>query len=371
MTSTFTPNKTLELPGFNDYVNSWNTPVNADFTAIDTALGGVTNLNVTAVSGDVTLSTSQYRPIQIIISGTLTANVRYLVPASVGGQWTVTNSTTGAFTLTIASAAGGSNITLPSGTTIVSCDGTAGGMRLSISNAVNVVNTFSAGTTGLTPASATSGAVTLAGTLAVANGGTGLTTAPTNGQVLIGNGTGYTLSAITAGAGITITNGAGSIIVTATAQQPFAAGTVIVFGQTSAPTGWTKITAYNNAALRIVSGAASSGGSVDFTTAFASQAVSGSIGSTTDTGSVGSTTLSTAQMPSHTHNTYIFSGCGGGGAYGPNGDTGNPTGYPTAATGGGVSHNHSLTMNAHSHSFSGTAINLAVKYVDVIFASKD
>jgi hypothetical protein len=35
------------------------------------------------------------------------------------------------------------------------------------------VSTFSAGTTGLTPASATSGAVTLAGTLAVANGGTG------------------------------------------------------------------------------------------------------------------------------------------------------------------------------------------------------
>ena len=371
MTSTFTPNKTLELPGFNDYVNSWNTPVNADFTAIDTALGGVTNLNVTALSGDVTLSTSQYRPIQIIISGTLTANVRYLVPASVGGQWTVTNSTTGAFTLTIASAAGGSNITLPSGTTMVSCDGTAGGMRLSITNTSSVVNTVSGGTTGLTPASATSGAVTLAGTLAVANGGTGLTTAPTNGQVPIGNGTGYTLSAITAGAGITITNGAGSIIITATAQQPFAAGTVIVFGQTSAPTGWTKITAYNNAALRIVSGAASSGGSVDFTTAFASQAVSGSIGSTTDTGSVGSTTLSTAQMPSHTHNTYVFPGCFGGGAYGQNGDTGLTTGNPTAATGGGGSHNHSLTMNSHTHSFSGTAINLAVKYVDVIFASKD
>ena len=38
------------------------------------------------------------------------------------------------------------------------------------------VTTFNGGTTGLTPASATSGAITLAGTLAVANGGTGLTT---------------------------------------------------------------------------------------------------------------------------------------------------------------------------------------------------
>ena len=131
MTSTFTPNKNLELPGFNDYVDSWNTPVNADFTAVDTALGGVTNLNATAASGDVTLTSTQYRPLQIIISGTLTANVRYLIPSSVGGQWTVTNSTSGAFTVKIASAAGGSDITLPSGTTMVSCDGTSGGMRLS------------------------------------------------------------------------------------------------------------------------------------------------------------------------------------------------------------------------------------------------
>lgn len=213
MVSTYTPNKNLELPGYNDYVDSWNTPVNADFTAVDTALGGVTTFNVTAVSGDVTLTSTQYRPFQIVISGTLSANVRYLIPAGVGGQWTVTNSTSGAFTLSIASAAGGSNITLPIGTTIVSCDGTATGMRLSISNTANVVSTFSAGTTGLTPSSATGGAVTLAGTLAVANGGTGLTAAPDNGQIDIGNGTGFTRTTLTAGAGITITNGAGSIII--------------------------------------------------------------------------------------------------------------------------------------------------------------
>ena len=50
------------------------------------------------------------------------------------------------------------------------------------------VTTFSAGTTGLTPSSATSGAVTLAGTLNVANGGTGLTSL-TSGNVPYGNGT--------------------------------------------------------------------------------------------------------------------------------------------------------------------------------------
>ena len=39
------------------------------------------------------------------------------------------------------------------------------------------------------------------------------TTAPTNGQIPIGNGTDYTAATITAGAGITVTNGAGSITV--------------------------------------------------------------------------------------------------------------------------------------------------------------
>jgi hypothetical protein len=45
------------------------------------------------------------------------------------------------------------------------------------------VTTFSAGTTGFTPSTATSGAITLAGTLATTNGGTGLTTFTANGVV--------------------------------------------------------------------------------------------------------------------------------------------------------------------------------------------
>lgn len=52
-----------------------------------------------------------------------------------------------------------------------------------------------------------------AGTVAVARGGTGLGTTPTNGQLLIGNGTNYTLAGITAGNGVSVTNGAGSITV--------------------------------------------------------------------------------------------------------------------------------------------------------------
>ena len=51
----------------------------------------------------------------------------------------------------------------------------AGTVKLLASNAASApVTTFSGGTTGLTPSTATSGAVTLAGTLAPANGGTGV-----------------------------------------------------------------------------------------------------------------------------------------------------------------------------------------------------
>lgn len=51
------------------------------------------------------------------------------------------------------------------------------------------VTSFSAGTTGLTPATGTTGAITLAGTLGVANGGTNSTATPTAGGSVYGTGT--------------------------------------------------------------------------------------------------------------------------------------------------------------------------------------
>jgi hypothetical protein len=57
---------------------------------------------------------------------------------------------------------------------------------------------------------------TTASTVAVANGGTGVTTTPTNGQLLIGNGTGYTVANLTAGTGVSISNSAGGISISAT-----------------------------------------------------------------------------------------------------------------------------------------------------------
>lgn len=45
----------------------------------------------------------------------------------------------------------------------------------------------------------------------VINGGTGLGIIPTNGQLLVGNGTGYTLKTLTAGTGISVTNSPSAI----------------------------------------------------------------------------------------------------------------------------------------------------------------
>ena len=143
---------------------------------------------------------------------------------------------------------------------------------------------------------------------------------------------------------------------------PFLSGTTMLFIQASAPAGWTKVTTYNDYALRIVSGSGgASGGSVAFSSAFVN-------------GNAGSTTLSTSQIPAHSHALYGSTDAtnsvganystsrsisGFNGAAGLGYVTNAPTGGAQYVqnTGGGGSHTHSLS--------------LAVNYVDAIIATKD
>jgi hypothetical protein len=60
--------------------------------------------------------------------------------------------------------------------------------------------------------------------LSVQSGGTGLSTTPTNGQLLIGNGVGYTLNPLTPGAGISVANAAGAITVANTGVLSWSGG---------------------------------------------------------------------------------------------------------------------------------------------------
>jgi hypothetical protein len=72
--------------------------------------------------------------------------------------------------------------------------------------------------------------------IGTAYGGTGLTATPTNGQLAIGNGTGYTLANLTAGTNVSISNTAGGITISAT---PAAGGTVQSVDGSGGTTGLT------------------------------------------------------------------------------------------------------------------------------------
>lgn len=268
--------------------------------------------------------------------------------------------------------------------------------------------------------------------LAVADGGTGASTLTAN-NVLLGNGTSAVQFVAPGSSGNVLTSNGTTW--TSAAAAAFDSGTVMLFAQTSAPTGWTKDTTnYNNSGLRVVTGTASTGGSVDFTTAFASKAVTGTVTVTASTGqtaapgstgqttaagnisvstgqtaapvSIGNTTLTTPQIPSHSHTVVIYRGspgsnasnnfqvsgnnlnavnaipatatanAGGGGSHTHPGSGGQHA-HPASGTFTGTAHSHPFTGGQHAHpvsapaSFSGTAINLAVKYVDVIRATKN
>jgi len=139
-------------------------------------------------------------------------------------------------------------------------------------------------------------------------------------------------------------------------------GSVMLFYQNAAPTGWTLVTTQNNKALRVVSSAGGvAGGTTSFSSVFANQTPT----ITTSGLSAGATTLTTAQIPAHTHT---------GGVVGPSFCYPNFTACAysgiavtnTGSTGGGGSHTHSILGTATS-----TAITLNVQYIDIILASKN
>ena len=138
-------------------------------------------------------------------------------------------------------------------------------------------------------------------------------------------------------------------------------GSVMLFYQSAAPTGWTQVTTLNDYALRIVSGTGgATGGSTAFSTVFSNQTPTINVSGL----SAGATTLSTAQMPSHTHP----SGSGTGSCASPYGSVSAQSNsqFNTGSTGGGGSHTHSISGSASS-----SAITLNVQYANIIICSKN
>lgn len=141
----------------------------------------------------------------------------------------------------------------------------------------------------------------------------------------------------------------------------FPSGTVMLFGQSSAPVGWTRKADWaDNAMLCFAaSGAIGSGGSAD------PQAVHTHAGPS-HVHSTQSHTLTIAEIPSHTHTYYQKTGW----AYAQSAGSqyGNPVEATSGAAGGGNAHSHGNTGTSGT---GNTGANAAPKYQEVIAATKD
>jgi hypothetical protein len=338
MASTYS-NLKIELMGTGENAGTWGNVTNANLgIAIEQAL--VETATVTFASANVTLTLTDTnaaqnaRALRLNLTGT-TAGARDLIVPAIQKPYIINNGTADTVTVKVSGQTG---VAVPSGAS-----------HLLYNNGTDVVNGLNR--------------------ISVVSGGTGTNTLTAN-SVILGNTT-SNVKFVSPGTSGNVLTSNGSAWISQGASD-FDSGTVAVFNQTDAPTGWTKNTSTGDEhALRIVTGSASTGGSVNFTTAFASQTPTGSVSVSSVSASAGSTTLSTPQIPSHSHPLGAASGnansnIGGGtmaGTLSPVVSTGN--------TGGGGSHDHPFSLSSGSGTFSGNAINLAVKYIDLIRATKN
>ncbi len=162
----------------------------------------------------------------------------------------------------------------------------------------------------------------------------------------------------------------------------FTSGTLMLFQQTAAPLGWTKQTTHNDKALRVVSGAASSGGSTVFSSVMASRAPTGNVSVAGHTLTLAETPIhdhggSTAGVGDHTHGMLLGQLDTPHVLNGPivnsdnlnDGGTG-PT-QPAGAHAHGISSAGSGDPHAHLATFGGFGMDFNIQYVDLIIARKD
>lgn len=142
--------------------------------------------NTFSYPGSITSATWNGSVISGLYGGTGVNNGSNTI--TLGGNFT----TSGAFTTTL-TVTGNTNVTLPTSGTLVNTAVTTLSSLVSIGTI----------TTGVWNGTA----------VGVGYGGTGLTATPTNGQIDIGNGTGFTRTTLTNGTGISVTNTSGSITI--------------------------------------------------------------------------------------------------------------------------------------------------------------
>jgi hypothetical protein len=219
MASTYSDLK-IELIGTGDQTGTWGTTTNNNFSvALSEAITG--SADVPFSSSDVTVTLTDTNAAQIArnlrlnLTGT-SGGARQLILGSgcqIQKLYLINNGLADAVTVKntsgtgIAVPAGKSMFVYNNGTNVV--DATTHLSSLTLGAALPIAS----GGTGSTSSTYVNLASNVTGTLPIANGGTNTAGVPTNGQLLIGNGTGYTLATLTAGSGITVTDGSGSITI--------------------------------------------------------------------------------------------------------------------------------------------------------------
>jgi hypothetical protein len=170
MASSYTTNKAIEKPGYNDYINSWNVPVNSDMDIVDACFAGTYSIALT--SSNVTLTQANCQVMRVRLTGALSANVTIFFPSGISGFFVVQNATSNAYTVTLASVGGGTSVLSgQSQSTAIFTDGT------NVFYADDTRLQLTAGT-GISISAGTSPTISLTIPVAVVNGGTGAITAP-------------------------------------------------------------------------------------------------------------------------------------------------------------------------------------------------
>jgi hypothetical protein len=199
MPTSYTSLLGLALPVTGELSGTWGDTVNDYITQyLDAAVAGaqtiggsqtaVTLSKTTASSltqaGSGSTGSSQY---QIINCTGNPAGLLTITAPAASKVYLVLNSTSTSQSVKVVGAGPTTGVTMVSGEkALIAWDGSD--FVKVASSVADGVTTISFGTTGLTPSTATSGAVTVAGTLGAGNGGTGRTSLTLN-NVILGNGT--------------------------------------------------------------------------------------------------------------------------------------------------------------------------------------
>jgi hypothetical protein len=385
MASTASTLLRLEKMATSENNGTWGNKANVNLDIVEAAITGV--FAIATTGGDTTLANVDYtaddaKNRTIVVTGTLTSAVNIIIP-NLKRHYRVYNKTSGAFAVKIKTS-GGTGIEVTQTTCAdIGCDGAnvcsyaspmvnynTGAPATASGAAANAVSVTPTGNLASTDAQAalaelqgdidTINALLISSYQPLAARLTDIAAvAATKGNLYVGNGT--NIAALGVGSNdqvLVAKSGAANGLAWAPLTP---AGTVSVFYQASAPTGWTVDNSGGDTALRWVSGSSalggSSGGSVAFTTAFSSaRAIT-----------VDGHALTIGEIPSHNHTVTSAGTRAGsqtanpnGNFYGSSGDIGNFGAVSMLSDSKGGS-------GAHSHTGS---VNLAVAYRNVIMATK-